>query len=266
MSFTGLFFLGLIAMCANILGGLFLLPSRQTIKHKNPLRYLVGLGAGFLLATIFIEIIPKSMAIWLTRLNHQNIAEVVFFPMTLLLGGYLLVQFLEHTIVPHFHFNAELPSAQFLSTTTIYAALGGLLVHTFFDGVSLASAATVDIKVGLILLVAIFLHKLAEGLTVCSLVLASGKSFQIALLTTFIIGLATLFGVLIFAFLQTNFDFVVAYTLPLAAGVTLYVAASDLIPEVNHHDHNKPLISLAIFGGVALFFALHYLLELLIEH
>jgi len=50
----------------------------------------------------------------------------------------------------------------------------------------------------------------------------------------------------------------VAYALPLACGVTLYVAASDLIPEINHHGGKKPLVSLFVFAGVALFFLLHF--------
>ena len=54
--------------------------------------------------------------------------------------------------------------------------------------------------------------------------------------------------------------------LPLAAGVTLYVAASDLIPEVNHHGGKSPLVSLSVFAGVAIFFVTHYLLHTVMEH
>jgi zinc transporter ZupT len=51
----------------------------------------------------------------------------------------------------------------------------------------------------------------------------------------------------------------------MASGVMLYVAASDLIPEVNHHGGKRPIVSFFVFGGVALFFLLHYLLHLLLE-
>jgi len=49
--------------------------------------------------------------------------------------------------------------------------------------------------------------------------------------------------------------------LPIASGVTLYVAASDLIPEVNHHGGHGPAVSVSIFAGVALFFLLHAVLQ-----
>ncbi len=52
-----------------------------------------------------------------------------------------------------------------------------------------------------------------------------------------------------------------AYALPFSAGVTLYVAASDLIPEVNHMEHKNPFVSIVVFGGVALFYLLHVLIE-----
>jgi zinc transporter ZupT len=58
----------------------------------------------------------------------------------------------------------------------------------------------------------------------------------------------------------------VAYALPLASGVTLYVAASDLIPEVNHHGGHRPGVSISVFAGVALFFLLHYALHEFLGH
>jgi zinc transporter ZupT len=52
----------------------------------------------------------------------------------------------------------------------------------------------------------------------------------------------------------------VGYALPFSAGVTLYVAASDLIPEVNHKEEGNPTVSIVVFGGVALFYLLHRLI------
>jgi zinc transporter ZupT len=78
---------------------------------------------------------------------------------------------------------------------------------------------------------------------------------------TLIIGAATLAGVLSVALLQSRAEEAVLYALPFSAGVTLYVAASDLIPEVNHLGNKSVYVSLVVFVGVALFFALHLLLE-----
>ena len=119
----------------------------------------------------------------------------------------------------------------------------------------------VDRKVGLLVFVAVLLHKVPEGFTAASIILASGRSARRALIATLIIGGATLAGVLTVAILQARAAEAVAYALPFSAGVTLYVAASDLIPEVNHMEHKNPLVSLVVFGGVALFYLLHVLIE-----
>jgi zinc transporter ZupT len=80
-----------------------------------------------------------------------------------------------------------------------------------------------------------------------------------------LVGLTTLLGVLGFLFIGNSLGFTVAYALPLASGVMIYVAASDLIPEVNHHGGKRPLVSFCVFGGVAVFFLLHYSLHWLLE-
>jgi len=85
-------------------------------------------------------------------------------------------------------------------------------------------------------------------------------------LATALLGGTTLLGVLLFYAIGSNLGFTVAYALPLASGVTLYVAASDLIPEVNHHGGKRPLVSISVFAGVALFFLIHAALERFLEH
>ena len=72
-------------------------------------------------------------------------------------------------------------------------------------------------------------------------------------------------GAILFYLIGTTLGFTVAYALPVSAGVTLYVAASDLIPEINHHGGKSPLVSLSVFGGVALFFITHSVLHGLLE-
>jgi zinc transporter ZupT len=124
-----------------------------------------------------------------------------------------------------------------------------------------ASAFVVDRKVGLLVFVAILLHKLPEGFTAASIMLASGRAASSALAATLVIGAATLAGVLSVAALQAHVAEAVVYALPFSAGVTLYVAASDLIPEVNHLEEKNPLVSLIVFAGVALFYAFHLLVE-----
>ena len=263
-SFIQLLIFGILAAAANVLGGLILFPPGIHKNLKKVLTYILALGAGFMLSVVFIDILPEVVEIWQKKENSYT-AETLVFPMILLLVGYLLTQFFEHTIAPHFHLGEEVHSDHLISTKSVYTAVGGLLIHTFFDGVSIAAAAQVDFKVGILVFLAILLHKFPEGFTIASMILAAGKGFREVLIGTSLLGLMTLIGVLLFYLIGPTVGFTVAYALPLASGVTLYVAASDLIPEVNHHGGKRPLVSLSVFAGVALFFILHFALHAVLE-
>jgi zinc transporter ZupT len=262
--FIQLLIFGLAAASANILGGWILFPSRLHKNYKESLKYVLALGAGFMLAVTFFEIIPDSILLW-QRL-HPEASQNLYTPMLLLMGGYLLTQFFEHTIAPHFHLGEEVHSDHLLSPRSAYTAVGGLMIHTFFDGVSIAAASQIDVKVGFLVFIAVFLHKFPEGFTIGSMLIAAGKGFRQVMIATSLIGLTTLIGVMITWFVGANLGFTTAYALPLACGVTLYVAASDLIPEVNHHGGKRPLVSLSVFAGVALFFVSNYALHSLLDH
>ncbi len=260
ISLVQLVIFGLIAALANVLGGLILFPIGVHKTYKKLLKYILALGAGFMLAVSFIDVLPEVIELWIKKTNSPT-ADSLIYPMILLLVGYLLTQFFEHTIAPHFHLGEEMHADHLISTSSAYTAIGGLLIHTFFDGVSIAAAAQVDFQVGILVFIAVFLHKFPEGFTIASMVLAAGKGRKEVLLATSLVGLTTLLGVLIFYFIGASIGFTVAYALPVACGVTIYVAASDLIPEVNHHGGKRPMVSICVFGGVALFFLLHYLLR-----
>lgn len=260
---------GILAAIANILGGLVIFPSKLHSTYKGALKYLLALSAGFMLAVTLFEVFPRSVELWHTAENGHDAhltSETFFWPILLLLGGYLATQFFEHTIAPHFHLGAEVHSDHVISTGSAYAGIGGLLIHTFFDGVSIAAASQLDPNVGLLVFLAIFLHKFPEGFTVGSMILSAGKGIKEVLTATGIIGITTILGVLTFYLVGSSIQGSVAYAMPIAAGVMLYVAASDLIPEVNHHGGKKPLVSLSVFAGVALFFCLHFLVHELVGH
>ena len=255
---------GIFAGLANVLGGLILFPPGIQKNYKKLLKYILALGAGFMLAVTFIDVLPEVIGLWQNKESSYN-GAVLIYPMVLLLVGYLITQFFEHTIAPHFHLGEEMHSDHLISTSSAYTAIGGLLIHTFFDGVSIAAAAQVDSRVGLLVFFAVFLHKFPEGFTIASMVLAAGKGLKEVLFATILVGLTTFLGVLLYYLIGASVGFTVAYALPLASGVTLYVAASDLIPEVNHHGGKNPLVSMSVFAGVALFFVLHFILHSFLE-
>jgi zinc transporter ZupT len=224
----------------------------------------LALGAGFMLAVTFFEIVPKTISVW--QRSGGPSAESLSVPMVLILAGYLATQFFEHTVAPHFHLGEDVHTHDLVSSKSVYSAVGGLLVHTFFDGVAIAAASQIDMRAGLLVFIAVLIHKVPEGFALGSIVLASGNGRREVVLATSMIGLMTVVGVALYYLVGSKIAFSLGYALPIASGVTLYVAASDLIPEVNHHGGRRPLISIFIFAGVALFFVLHSLLDAAFEH
>jgi ZIP family zinc transporter/zinc and cadmium transporter len=133
--------------------------------------------------------------------------------------------------------------------------LVGLLLHTFFDGVAIASAFLVRAELGLMVFVAIFLHKLPEGVMISSLMMAGGRTGGRAVSAAALLGLATVVGVL----LTDHLGFLIRHGLALSAGVTIYVAASNLVPEFQHKKGWK--LPASFFAGAAVFVLTKTLLD-----
>ena len=163
------------------------------------------------------------------------------------LAGYLAVHLAQHVLTPHFHFGEETHPEE-LSATASVSALLGLLVHSFFDGISIGSGFIIDRALGLLLFGAIVLHKAPEGFAIASLVLATRGTRSRALLAAAAVGAASLVGGLSIFGVRT----LVGPALALSAGVTLYVSATDLVPEVNR-EHGTA-IALTVFAGVLLYY------------
>lgn len=243
--------LGLTAAAANLIGGSLVAHRKWSRQY---LKYFIALGAGFMLATALIEMIPESL-----KLRGESSSALfgdTYSVFLFVLAGYFLVHFFEHTVAPHFHFGEETHHEEVSGAHASYAALLGLVIHTFFDGVAIASGLLVSAWLGGVIFTAVFLHKLPEGFTVASLMLASGQSRRMAFVSSAILGGATLAGMGLMFVLRGA----VADALPFSAGVTLYVAASDLIPEVNR----EPSFGMAVlvFLGVAILLGLKAIFHL----
>ncbi len=229
--------LGLTAAAANGFGGAVIV---QKNWDRSYLRYFVALGSGFMLGTALLEMLPESL-----KLAGDNAP-------LLIVAGYFVVHLFEHTVTPHFHFGEETHAEEFVAAHKGYSVMFGLAIHTFFDGIAIASGFLVSRWLGWVIFIAVFLHKIPEGFTAASIMIASGRSKRIAWAASAFLGAATIAGVLTMASVSRA----LAAGLPLSAGVTLYVAASDLIPEVN----KEPGIGMAlmVFVGLGILFMLHH--------
>lgn len=221
----------LIAAAANVLGAAAV-TSRRAWSTRT-LELLIALAAGVMLSVALADLIPAAII-------RDSTSGALF-----VLAGFLLVHLTQHALVGHFHFGEETHA---VSKRVSGSALAGLLLHTFGDGVAIASGFLVSPQLGILVFGAIALHKLPEGLAISSLVIASGGSRQAALGAAALLGVATIAGVL----LTNTVGPLAHYGLALSGGVTLYVGAANLIPEFQGKagwSHN-----VVFFGGVAAYF------------
>ncbi len=221
---------GVVAALANLLGAWAV--TRSARLGLKAIELAVAFAAGFMLALALAGVVPEAL-----RKDPEVGATVI-------LVGYLLVHLTQHTVTPNFHFGEE---THHVTHAASLSGVIGLLLHTFFDGVAIASGFLVSPSLGVIFFLAIFLHKLPEGVTVSSLVLAAGESPRRAVWAAALLGGATILGVL----LTERTQLLVRHGLALSAGVTLYVGASNLVPEFQGKIGWR--LPLAFFAGAGSF-------------
>lgn len=224
--------LATLAGLGNVAGGLLVAARRHW--SKRALVLMVAVGAGFLLCVAMLRMLPRAMEL------HPGRA------LPLVVTGYFLIHLFEHVLVPHFHFGEEV-HADVVHGRSSLAAVVGLALHSLFDGVSIAAGWHFAPSLGWIVFIGIALHKVPEGFTVASIVRAAGGGRGSGLGAAAVVGAACLVGALAVA----GRPDLAGDGLALATGVTLYVAATDLLPEVNkevgHH------VALTVLGGVGLY-------------
>ena len=227
----------LAAALGNVAGAL------AVVRHlRRGLRFIDGclaFGAGFMLAVTLLGVLPVVF-------DGSTVA-----PLCVILG-YFAVHLAQHVFTPHFHFGEE---THRVSSAAGDTALLGLTLHTFFDGVAIASGFMVSGRLGILLFLAVLLHKLPEGVTIASVMVAGGHSRGRAVGGAAVLGGATMLGFL----LTERVAPLAQYGLALSAGVTLYVAASNLVPEFQ--GKRGWLTPLAFFGGGMGFFVTERLLQ-----
>ncbi|HKG94569.1 MAG TPA: ZIP family metal transporter [Gemmatimonadaceae bacterium] len=209
MTRDGLVF-AVAAAAANVLGAAAVTSRRRW--SVQALEAMVALAAGFMVSASLTDMLPEAI-----EAGGRSAAAVA-------LVGYMLVHLTQHTLAPHFHFGEETHE---VSASVSASALVGLMLHTLVDGVAIATGFRVSESLGVVIFMAILLHKFPEGLAISSLFLAAGASRARALAAAAALGMATVVGALI----TDAVPALASHGLALSAGVTLYVGASNLVPE-----------------------------------
>jgi zinc transporter ZupT len=199
---------------STLLGGLV------AYKYKKYTHVFTGLTAGTLLAVVFLEILPEII----------EMQGDVSLPLIYVLVGFIVFHVVEKvfslhhshgdTHTEHHHTHGHLTSKK---TGAI-----ALIIHSFFDGFSIAVAYKVSPEFGFLVALAVIAHDFSDGFNTVSLTRSSSSSRKYL----FADALAPVLGVLIgtWIFIPESF---LAPILSFAAGILLYVCTSDVLPEAH---------------------------------
>ena len=212
---------------------------------KTILLPLVAFAAGSLIGASFLHLIPETMA-------RTGPRWEVFLWLLLGFSVFLLMeQFLS------WHHHHVVPSEHKEPFTYLILFADGL--HNFIAGVAIGASFLVSVKVGLITWIAAAAHEIPQELGDFGILIRGGWNKKRALLFNFLSALLVVPGGILAYFLSGGFD--TTFLLPFAAGNFIYIAASDLIPEIKHHASlRKNLEHFCAFGAGILVIVLTRLL------
>lgn len=203
--------------------------SINTKRLHKILIYLVSLAAGALLGDVFLHLIPEL------------IEEGSFTIQTslLILGGILIFFSIEKIV--HWQ-HCHIPQNGRHSHPFVVTNLVGDGVHNFVDGLIIGASYLVNIPVGIATTIAVILHEIPQEIGDFGILLHGGFSKSKALLFNFLSALAAVAGGLIAVLASGIISQLSNYLIPLAIGGFIYIAGSDLIPELHKNFTTKKSI------------------------
>lgn len=211
---------------------------------------LVSLAVGSLLGDAFIHILPEANSL----LPQELVAMLT-------ISGILLFFILEK-IVRWRHCHSPDCADHSSSQATVTVSVVGDFFHNFIDGVLIASTFYVSFSLGLATTIAVLVHEIPQEIGDFSIYRHLGVSLSGSLLLNIFSGISAFIGVIFVAFIGSQIESFSGYILPVTAGGFIYLAASDLIPELHRHE---PKISVSVVQlisvviGVSLMYALKFL-------
>lgn len=229
------------------LSGALLLVWKRLLTDKV-ITSFVGFAAGILLATAFLDLLPEAAE------GGVEIANI--FMLTFL--GIVIFFFLERFVL-WFHHHDEPHN----SKPSAYLILLGDGLHNFIDGVAIAASFLTSPILGLTTTLAIAAHEAPHEIADFSVLIAGGMKKTKALLYNFLSGLTALLGAILGFYFLENLEGLLPLTLAFTAGMFIYIACADLIPDL-HTDFKKQknwIQSLPFILGIAAAFIIVKLLE-----
>lgn len=223
--------------------GIFTLSLKEKMLDKI-LLILIGLSAGTLMGGAFLHLLPEA--------TQDNTSLDAFI---LVLVGFVAFFIIEKVLHwRHCH------KGECEVHTFTYMNLMGDSIHNFIDGLIMAASFMVSIPLGITTTIAISVHEIPQEIGDFGVLIYGGFSKKKALLLNFLIALTAVLGGIIGYLISNLIENVSLFILPFAAGGFIYIAATDLIPEIKKElNMKKYMATLLVFIlGILIMFITKY--------
>ncbi len=228
--------------------GVFSLSIQQK-RLKTILIYLISFSAGAMLGDAFIHLLPELVE------ESFTLSSSIF-----ILVGIAIFLVLEK-VVHWQHCHSNILEENHVHPFAYTNVLGDAL-HNFIDGIIIAASFIISIPAGIATTIAVVLHEIPQEIGDFGVLLHAGLSKSKALALNFLSGVFAIVGAVITLLLTNSIDKIQSFLVPIAIGGFIYIAGSDLIPEIHKHSEklSKSLLQLLAFAfGVAVMYALLFL-------
>ena len=227
----------LITLCVWV-GVLFVFFKKEFLDKT--VIFLVSLSAGSLMGGAFLHLLPEA--------SEMLEANTLFGIFLLSFAGFFLLEKVLHW--RHCH------KAECEVHTFGYMNLFGDSIHNFIDGLVIAAAFMVDFKLGVATTLAVAIHEIPQEIGDYGVLIYAGFKNKTALILNYIVSLTVVLGGIVGYFMFQHLESILPYLLPFAAGGFVYIAASDLMPEIKKEKNlKKSMVSFLVFIiGILLMF------------
>jgi zinc and cadmium transporter len=232
-----------IVSLLSLLGAIFIVTKRTLVTRLMSL--LLALSSGVLLGSAFFDLIPESQK----RIPDMALPLVV-------IG---IVSFFTIEKLMHWHHHIDGDGDHPGETKPMgYLTLFGDGIHNFIDGVIIGDAFLISVPLGISVTIAVIAHEIPHELSDFAILIHSGFSNKKALLFNFLSATTAILGTILILSAASFSHSFVPFLVPFGAGNFLYIALSDLVPEL--HKPHPQIISLiqiaAIIAGAMLIYVL----------
>lgn len=218
-------FFSLVGGMFSLIGGFILIRKEKTAQALA--KYATPFAAGALLAAVFLDLLKEGL--------HQANPDTVLLSAVI---GILLFFFAER-LLHWFHHHHQHEDEKDATTSLI---ITGDIIHNALDGVAIAAAFLVSIPTGIVTTIAVASHEIPQEIGDFGLLLHKGMVKKKVLLVNVLSALATTAAALITFALGSSEELPIGVLLGLSAGFLLYIAMSDVIPEIHENASKKKIL------------------------